>query len=250
MADPTILLFIAAMIVGMAKGGLASAAAIAVPFLSLFMNPITAAATLLPVYILTDWVGVWLYRHHYSARNVKILVPAVLLGVAVATVITPYTPESALLIFTGLIGLWYCLRSWLARGVQTKTEAAVGPGLFWGMLTGIASFITHSGAPPSQAYLLPQRLPKLEFAGTIAIVFAIGNLAKLPGYLVIGQLDGLDWPLIAGLSVAGILGTVLGRWLVAKLSDTNYVKIIQVLLFTLSIMLLIKGGLELVGANV
>ena len=66
----TTLLIIAALIVGLSKGGLASMAAIAVPMLALFMNPVQAAATLLPVYIVTDWVGVWLYRKHYSKRNV------------------------------------------------------------------------------------------------------------------------------------------------------------------------------------
>ncbi len=243
----TILLIIAALIVGSSKGGLASAAAIAVPLLALFMNPVKAAAMLLPVYIVTDWVGVWLYRKSFSKRNLLILTPSILLGVGIATLITPYTPEYALLIFTGLIGLWYCLRSWLKRGSTEKTEAKVVPGIFWGTLTGIASFITHSGAPPSQAYLLPQKLPKLEFAGTVAISFAIGNLVKLPAYWSIGQLDGLNWTLIAGLAVAGIAGTFIGRWLTGKLDEANYVKVIQAMLFILSIILLGRGVLEMVA---
>ncbi|QQA41727.1 sulfite exporter TauE/SafE family protein [Pelagovum pacificum] len=244
----TVLLIAAALIVGMSKGGLASAAAIAVPLLALFMNPVTAAAMLLPVYIVTDWVGVWLYRRSYSRRNLWILTPSLLFGVGVATIITPYTPESLLLIFTGLIGLWYCLRSWLKRGTVERTEAKVLPGIFWGTLTGIASFITHSGAPPSQAYLLPQKLPKLEFAGTVAIAFAIGNLVKLPAYWAIGQLDGLDWPLIAGLAVTGIVGTVIGKAVTAWLSEDGYLKVIQAMLFILSVALLFRGGAELLGA--
>lgn len=245
MLEPA-LLIVAALVVGLSKGGLASAAAIAVPMLSLFMNPVTAAATLLPVYVATDWIGVWLYRREWSRRNVYILVPSILLGVAIATVITPYTPEWALLIFTGFIGLWYCWRRWRHRGIELqKTEAEILPGLFWGTITGIASFITHSGAPPSQAYLLPQRLPKLEFAGTVAISFAIGNLVKLPAYWSIGQMDGLRWGLIAALAVTGILGTVAGRWLTKRLPDQTYMKVIEVMLFVLSIILLIKGGIDL-----
>lgn len=239
-----LLLLAAAIIVGMSKGGLASAAAIAVPMLALFMNPVKAAATLLPVYIVTDWIGVWLYRKNFSKRNLLILTPSILLGVGIATIITPYTPESALLIFTGLIGLWFCWRSWVKRGSEEKHEAKVAPGVFWGTLTGIASFITHSGAPPVQAYLLPQKLPKLEFAGTIAISFAIGNLVKLPAYWAIGQLDGLNWGLIAGLAASGIAGTYAGRYLTSILSEAIYMKVIQVMLFILSILLLIRGGIE------
>lgn len=243
----TVLLYAAAVIVGLSKGGLASAAAVAVPLLSLFMNPVTAAATLLPVYVVTDWIGVWLYRRSYSRRNVRILVPAILFGVAIATVITPYTPESALLLFTGGIGLWYCARVWLARGVPEQTKARLLPGLFWGTITGIASFITHSGAPPSQVYLLPQRLPKLEFAGTVAISFAVGNLVKIPAYWSIGQLDGLHWQLIGGLALAGIAGTFAGRWLTARLPEALYMRLIRTLLLALSVLLLIKGGLQLLG---
>ncbi|WP_102222868.1 sulfite exporter TauE/SafE family protein [Acidimangrovimonas sediminis] len=243
----TLLLFLAALIVGASKGGLASAAAISVPLLALFMNPVKAAATLLPVYIVTDWIGVWLYRKNFSTRNLLILTPSIVLGVAIAMLITPYTLEWALLVFTGAIGLWYCARVWLKRGEPEKKPARVVPGIFWGTLTGIASFITHSGAPPSQAYLLPQKLPKLQFAGTVAISFAIGNLAKLPAYYAIGQLDGLHWSLIAGLAVAGIVGTFLGRWLTSLLPEGVYMRTIQIFLFILSCLLLVRGGLSAAG---
>ncbi len=240
----TILLYLAALVVGASKGGLASAAAIAVPMLALFMNPVRAAAILLPVYVVTDWIGVWLYRKSFSKRNLLILTPAIVLGVGIATLVTPYTSEAALLIFTGAIGLWYCWRAWVKRGSDEKAEAHVLPGLFWGTITGIASFITHSGAPPSQAFLLPQKLPKLEFAGTVAISFAIGNLVKLPAYWAIGQFDGLNWWLIAGLTVAGVGGTFVGRWLVRLMPEATYMRIIQTLLFALSVILLVRGGAE------
>ncbi|MAQ13920.1 MAG: hypothetical protein CMN30_03885 [Sandaracinus sp.] len=243
--DESTLLILAALIVGMSKGGLASAAAIAVPLLALFMNPVKAAATLLPVYVVTDWIGVYLYRRHYSRRNLRILTPSIVFGVAIATVITPYTPEPVLLVFTGLIGVWYIGRAWFGRRSEVATTAEVAPGIFWGTLTGIASFITHSGAPPSQAYLLPQKLPKLEFAGTVAIAFAIGNLVKLPAYWAIGQFDGLDWELVGELALAGVAGTFLGRWITGKLPEAGYVRVIQWMLLILSVILLGRGGHEL-----
>ncbi|WP_119838301.1 sulfite exporter TauE/SafE family protein [Pseudooceanicola algae] len=244
--DQTILLLMAALIVGVSKGGLSTAAAIAVPMLALFMNPIEAAATLLPVYIVTDWIGVWLYRHDFSGRNVLILMPSMLFGVVIATVIMPWTPESLLLIFTGLIGIWYIGRSWLRRGGGPATEARILPGVFWGTITGITSFITHSGSPPVQAYLLPQQLPKLTFAGTVALSFAFGNLIKVPAYAMIGQLEGLDWSLIAGLSVTGILGTFIGRWLTRRLPEAVYLKFLKVMLGLLSVILLGKGISDLI----
>lgn len=236
-------MIVAALIIGVAKGGLASAAALAVPFLALFMNPVQAAALVLPVLLVTDLAALWLYRKDYSKRNVLILLPAMLLGIAIATVIVPYTPEPVLLAFTGLVGLWTVWRRWFGASPDGIQEAHVVPGLFWGAIAGVTTFITHSGAPPTQAYLLPQNLPRLIFAGTMAIVFAIGNFAKIPSYYALGLFEGLDWLLIAGLAVVGVLGTFLGRWLVKVLSDKVYMHVIELLLFALSATLLVKAAL-------
>ena len=232
----------------MSKGGLASAAALAVPLLALFMSPLQAAAILLPVFLITDWVAVWLYRRTFSGRNLAILVPAILAGVGLATVIAPHTPESVLLLATGAIGLWYCARSRLGGGAVAPAEARIGPGLFWGTVAGVASFITHSGAPPAQAYLLPQRLPRLHFAGTVAIAFAVGNLAKVPGYWALGQFEALDGPLTAALVASGVAGTVLGRWIVGRLRDAAYVRLIEALLLALSLILIWRGAAAALNA--
>ncbi len=240
--DHLVPLILMAGVVGLSKGGLASAAALAVPFLALFMNPVEAAAILLPVFLMTDWAAVWIYRRQFSGRNVAILIPAMVFGTAMATLLTPRVPESGLLMATGLIGLWYCGRSWMARGREEATEARVGPGLFWGTLTGIASFIAHSGSPPAQAYLMPQKLPKLRFAGTIAIVFAAGNIAKLPGYWALGALEGLDWSLTAILAATGIFGAAIGRWITGKLPEATYLRVVEALLLSLSVLLLAKAG--------
>ncbi len=52
-----------------------SAAALAVPILSLWMDPLMAAGVLLPIFLVSDVVGVWLYRREFSARNVALLIP-------------------------------------------------------------------------------------------------------------------------------------------------------------------------------
>lgn len=245
--DPTPLLLLAALIVGTSKGGLSTVGSLAVPLVALVMNPVVAAATLLPVYIVTDWVGVALYRRSFSAANLKVLVPAMLLGVTIATAMVTIAPEALLLILTGVIGLWYVLRSWLRRGPARKTGPALLPGLVWGTLAGIASYITHSAGPPTQAYLLPQQLPKLQYAGTIAICFAIVNLSKLPGYWLTGQFDGLDWSLLPWLVGFGIAGTVLGRWLTGILPQALYVRVIETFLLIVSAILLFKGTTALIA---
>ena len=70
----------AAVLIGMSKGGLPLVGMLSVPVLSLVMSPVKAAVLLLPLFVISDAVGVWLYRKSYSWVNLKILVPA---GIAV-----------------------------------------------------------------------------------------------------------------------------------------------------------------------
>ena len=242
MTDILIWPVVAAFVVGLGKGGLTSTAALAVPFLALFMNPVAAAALLLPIFIVTDWFAVWMYRHDFSGRNIAILLPSILAGILAATFLVAVTPESALLVFTGLVGIWAASRSWIGRARGTPARPAdVGRGVFWGLVTGLTTFITHSGAPPTQAFLLPQKLPRLVFAGTMAITFAAGNLAKLPGYGALGYFDDLDWPFVAGLTAVGVAGVGAGRWLVRQMDDASYIKVVEILLVLLSIGLFWKA---------
>jgi len=208
------------------------------------MNPVQAAALVLPVLIVTDLAALWLYRKDFSKRNVAILLPAMLTGIAIATVIVPYTPEPVLLAFTGLVGLWTVGRRWFGKKVDEVQPAEVAPGLFWGTIAGVTTFITHSGAPPTQAYLLPQNLPRLIFAGTMAITFALANFAKIPSYYALGFFEGLNWGLAGGLAAVGIAATFIGRWMVKTMSDKVYMRIIEVLLLVLSVILLTKAALS------
>ena len=92
---PLALIGLAAFMVGLSKGGLVSISSLAVPVLAIWMDPITAAALLLPIYLISDAVGVWLYRRDYSAWNLKLLIPAGLAGVVIGTLLEPLVPSSA-----------------------------------------------------------------------------------------------------------------------------------------------------------
>lgn len=239
-------LLIAAILVGMSKGGLTSAAALAVPMLALWYDPLVAAAFLLPVYIISDVAAVWLYRRDFSLSNIKLLIPCGLVGVALATLLAPYIPVAALTLATGLIGLAYCLRVWLSRRATEPLIAPLPVGIFWGVLTGVTSFVSHSGGPPFQTYVLPQRLPKLVYAGTTTLVFATINLAKLPAYWSLGLLNNLKPTILIVLCVTAIAGAFAGRKLAEWLPEAFYVWMIEVLLFILSLRLIWQGAIELV----
>lgn len=245
MYEHFILLLAASFIVGVSKGGLTSAAGIAVPMLAFFMNPVQAAALILPIYLLTDLAALWLYRKDFSGRSAIYLIIGIAVGIGIATVIVPYTSEEVLLLLTGCIGIWTVARRWIS-GDRPAADAKLGTGLFWGTVAGITTFIAHAGGPPAQAYLIPQKLNRLAFAGTMAICFAFANYAKIPSYYALGLFDDVDYRLLAYLGVVGLVGTFAGRWIVLRLSDASFARIIEVLLLILSVMLIVKAGFAFV----
>jgi len=242
------LLLLASLIIGASKGGLASAGALAVPLLSLWMDPLVAAGLLLPIFIVSDVVGVWLYRREFSAQNVLLLIPAGLAGVILASLLAPFLSPTYATLATGLIGLFYC-----AQELRKKLlgQIAVVPfqpvkGVIWGTLTGITSFISHNGAPPFQSFVLPQKLPKMQYAGTNTLVFAAINLFKLPGYAAAGILTDFHGPTLIAMVVVASAGAILGRRLAQWLPDDIYLIVIQTLLFVISTYLVGKALYQMI----
>ena len=169
---------LAALLVGLSKGGLPTVGMLAVPVMSLVMSPVKAAVMLLPIFVISDMVSVWLYRKDFSLPNLKILVPASLGGVLLGWLTASITSDSAVKLLIGLMGIGFCLNIWRRKTPQATQGVSVKKGVFWGLVTGFTSFICHAGAPPFQIYMLPQRLPKVVFAGTATILFTIVNFAK------------------------------------------------------------------------
>jgi len=69
----TLLSGVAAFLVGLSKGGLPMIGMLAVPLMALVMPPLQAAMLLLPIYVASDLVGIWLYRHAFSRTHLRVL---------------------------------------------------------------------------------------------------------------------------------------------------------------------------------
>lgn len=230
----------------MSKGGLPAVAAIAVPLLALRIDALTAAALLLPIYLVSDAIGLWLYRHNFSPRNLAILIPTGLVGVFIGYLLAPLISVPMLEICVAAIGLWYCFKAWFGSELRRKLPADLPRGIFWGIITGLTSFVSHAGAPPYQMYVLPQKLPKLVFAGTSTITFAAINLAKLPPYLALNQFPNFQTGPIIILLISSIAGAFAGARLTRLISDDIFYKIIRLALFAISLRLIWKAVQDLI----
>jgi uncharacterized membrane protein YfcA len=227
------------VLVGLSKGGLPSTGMLAVPILSLSISPIHATTLLLPIYIISDVVGVWLYRKNFSAFNVKILTQGGLLGVFVGWLTATVISEVLVTFLIGLIGISFCLNSWLRKEKNAEPkQPKTLPGLFWGSLAGFTSFISHAGAPPFQVYVLPQKLSKADFAGTATLVFAVINLAKIWPYQDLRPYQWGDLMDAVYLIPFAIAGTYAGAILTKKIPDKLFFLWVQIGLFLISLKLI------------
>jgi uncharacterized membrane protein YfcA len=229
---------LSAFLVGASKGGLPMVGAIGVPLLALVMPPVAAAALLLPVYIVSDMVGLWAYRRQFSTRNLAILLPAMIFGVGLGWAAARITEEWMVTLLVGLIGLYYCATVLLRKADAPPRPADVPRGLFWGTITGFTSFVSHTGGPPYQTYVLPQKLPKMVFAGTSTIAFAVINLVKLVPYWALGQFNPTNLEVAALLSPIAIAGALIGYKLTAIIPEGIFYRIVEVALFFISLKLI------------
>jgi uncharacterized membrane protein YfcA len=194
---------------------------------------------LLPIFVISDIAGVWLYRRDYSAANLRILIPAGLVGVMVGWLTASMVSDRAITLMIGLVGLGFCLNVWLRSQAQTPAQPArTLKGWFWGMLAGFTSFISHAGAPPFQVYMLPQKLPKTQFAGTATIVFAVINAAKIWPYQNLRPYSSQTLWSAAALVPFALVGAVAGAYLTRKIADAWFYRIVQISLFVVSLKLI------------
>lgn len=238
-----IVAILASVVVGLGKGGLPMVGMLGVPVMSLVLSPVTAAGLLLPVYVLSDMVGVWIYRRHFDRRVIGIMFAGGLIGILLGWSLIAVTPERLVLGLVGAIGLWFSLRTLLQRAgaVGAARPARLGPGLFWGTLMGFTSFICHVGAPPYQAYVQPLNLEKRIFAGTTTILFAAVNVVKLLPFWMLGQLSPQNLSVAAILCLPAAAAVFAGARLVAYVSPATFRRIITIMLLLVSVRLLIQA---------
>jgi uncharacterized protein len=230
---------VAALLVGLSKGGLSMVGVLGTPVLALAISPVQAAALLLPIYVVSDMVGLWSYRREFDRRNLLILLPAAIGGILLGWATASLVSERMVGLMIGAIGIGFCINAWRLRNSVLRPKPADVPrGLFWGAITGFSSFVSHSGGPPFQVYLLPQQLPKAVFAGTTTIAFAVINAVKLVPYWSLGQLNTTNLRTSTWLMPLAIGGALAGVRLVRVMPQRSYFGFVYVMLFLVSIKLI------------
>ena len=219
-------------------------ALLSVPLMSLYMDPALAAGLLLPVYLVADVYAIYLFRKAFSLRNLKILMPAATIGIVLGFTAITLIPQQLAKGLVGVIGLGYLgqmLVKRLSGRVVPSRPADIPRGLFWGTISGFTSYFIHAGGPPYQTYVLPQKLDKMVFLGTTAILFAYMNLVKLPPYILAGQITWDSTIQAIWISPMALFGAFCGAWVSRVLPERVFFAIVEVALGLVSMKLLFEA---------
>jgi uncharacterized protein len=92
---------------GLSKGGFSGLGSLGIPILSLVTSPVRAAAIVLPILIVQDWVSVWAFRRDYSLRNLIILTPSAAIGVGIGWLLAARVSDDAVRLAIGVISILF-----------------------------------------------------------------------------------------------------------------------------------------------
>ncbi|NQU41572.1 MAG: sulfite exporter TauE/SafE family protein [Lentisphaerae bacterium] len=247
---------LAILMLSMSKGGF-PVGSIALPLLILVWpdqatSARSAVAFMLPVLCAMDVVALLVYRRHVQWRRLIRLWPATLVGVAIGSLLF-VSDESALIALSdralklciGILGLCFVLyhaaRKWIFAHLTEATQPGWTASSAFGVGAGLTSTLAHAAGPLIQMYLLPQKLPKLQFAGTLAAYFFALNLVKILPFAVLGRIETRNLALGGALLPLVPLGVGLGYLLVRLMKSRHYTGFIYGVLFVTSLILIVKA---------
>lgn len=233
---------LAVFIVALSKAGLPVPGLVGVPLLALVMPVRDAAGMMLPLLLVMDAIGLVAYRREVDWKIVRIMLPGAIAGTVIGWLTFSIVTDAMVALLVGVVTVLFVLDTFLPlRKKLADLPLSKSWGAFWGGVSGFTSFVSHTGGPPFQVYVLPRKLSPAVFAGTTAWFFAIVNIAKLIPYWTLGQLSVANLAVAAILVPVGIAGMLIGIWAVRRIDAKLFYRLAYGLVFLLGLKLCYDG---------
>ena len=223
----------AVVVLGLAKGGFIGLGALGLPLFALGVNPITAAAVLLPILLLQDVVSIGAYRRTWNRRVLITTVPGAAFGVFLGWWFAVLVTVEMVLAVVGIIAITFGVYRLWAENLSERDlldRAPTWTGSLFGMASGFTSQVAHAGGPPFQMYVMPLRLSRDVFVGTTAIFFGILNWMKVPAYWALGQFTSENLVTSLVLAPLAVTSSLLGVRLVRHVRTNQFYVVIYILM--------------------
>jgi hypothetical protein len=235
--------YLAMALIAFSKAGFGGGPGVlATPMLAMVANSTTAIAVMLPIMLACDVWCVAIYRRGCVWSKVIPLLIGFFVGMLAGTYLLANVPGQeiwlkksigGLSIFFGLSHFLILKNSRLNRYVPQKSWF----GVLMGVFGGVVSTLAHAAGPLTAMYFLSQEDDKERFMGSIIVYSFIGNLLKVPSYILSDTMNAQTWHLTWPLLPAVPIGIGLGWYLNKKMSDANFTSWINAVLVIIGVFL-------------
>jgi uncharacterized membrane protein YfcA len=221
-----------AFMVGVSKTGIAGLSILSIAlFNHVFPSSKQASGLVLPLLIFGDVVAVFAYRKHTQWHYLWRLFPWTAIGVVLGYFAMGRISDHAVRILIGWIIVSLVMLSFWQKYLSGPTEDRRtafhwSVGAIIGVTAGFITLIANAAGPLMAVYLVAMRLPKMEYVGTAAVFFLLLNLFKVPFMVDLGLITTTSFGLNLVLAPAVLLGTVAGRWLLARINQNLFEQLV------------------------
>ena len=243
MDTTTIVLNLAALLIGLSKAGFGGGTGILVgPLIANILPAKQAVGLMLPLLFATDILSLCYFWNRWDRKNVLTMMPGAFGGIVLALPILYAIPDLYLKKMIGLLACSFAIFQ-AVRGLninKTPFTGGVFQGLAAGLVTGFISTLAHIGGLITTMYLIPQRLENRTFVGTTTAIYFLINAAKIAPYVSLGLINRSvlvqDLYLLPSIALGTGLGIILNR----RISSQAFTKIVLLFVCLTGIKLLIE----------
>ena len=209
-------------------------------------EPTFAIGVLLPLLCAGDAFSISHYWGKWERRNLKFLLPGVVVGVLIGVhLIGRFSPRE-LNVAIGVLAVMFVTFQFVKAAIF-RAEGAFAPnhriGIPCGVGAGITSTFAHGAGPVVSLFLIPQHMPKEFYVGTTVLVFTWINWIKLPFFIAQGIITRET--LLMGLCYLPLvpLGVAVGVWLNRKFSEKLFLRLVYLFTFFTGLQLIFNFNL-------
>lgn len=236
---------VAVLIVGISKGGFVGGfGMLAVPMMSMIIDPRQAAAIMLPILCVMDIFAGKAFWGKWDKAALSSIIPGAIIGIIFGTVTFKYLNADMIRIVVGVVTVLFVLQYYFIdrrRKNAPGLEYNMAKGGVCGALGGFTSFIAHAGGGPLSMYLFPLKLDKTKLMATSVMFFIVVNYVKLIPYAWLGQLSTENLMTSLILLPLAPIGVKLGVWMHHRLSSDLFYVICYTALFFTGLKLIYDG---------
>ena len=235
-----VIVIVVGLLIGFSKGGLGAALVVLVaPLLSLVMSTSEAVSFSLPLLIFGDFLALYVFWKRWDMHFVRLMLPSAIVGVVIGTILLATLPDISLRRLLGVFTLVFITYRVLSVRLMTLTyQPENWHGYVAGAASGLGSALANTGSPPFTAYMLMQKVSPEVFAATTTLFFFVINVLKVPAQAMAGLMHFER--VLSTLWVLPIIvfGVMVGRWAIIRINPVVFERILLVLLFIASIVLI------------